>query len=168
MKLKDILSIGGKPGLYKYLSQAKNGIIVEGLKDKKRFPAYSTAKVSSLEDIAVFTETDEVKLSEVFDRIYQKEEGGLAVSHKSTPEELRAYFEGILPDYDRERVYISDIKKIIAWYNFLHETEMLIQEDEKDAEENAGVEKEVPDKDTEEKKSSRDEEDPEGDQPEKL
>ncbi len=150
MKLKDILSIGGKPGLYKYLSQAKNGIIVEGLKDKKRFPAYSTAKVSSLEDIAVFTESDEVKLSEVFDRIHAKEEGGLAVSHKSTPEELKAYFEAILPDYDRDRVYISDIKKILAWYNFLHETGMLIPGEDKEDKDDAGDEKEDAEKSSQE------------------
>lgn len=125
MELKDILAIGGKPGLYKFISQAKNGIIVEGLQDKKRSPAYATDKVSALDDIAVFTEEEEVSLAEVFVNIFKKMEGEIAISHKSDSSELKDFFSDVLPGYDRERVYVSDIKKIIAWYNFLHELGMV-------------------------------------------
>jgi hypothetical protein len=125
MNLKEILAIAGYPGLFKYVSQGKNGIIVESLLDKKRMPAYSTAKVSTLEDIAIFTENAEVPLGEIFSKIYEKESGGLALDAKSTPAELIAYFEKILPDYDKKKVYISDIKKVIAWYNILHSVNML-------------------------------------------
>ncbi|HYW95516.1 MAG TPA: DUF5606 domain-containing protein [Bacteroidales bacterium] len=137
MNLKDILSISGKPGLYKFVSQAKNGIIVESVTDKKRIPAYAADKVSALDDIAIFTETGEAKLSEVFDRIYEKEDGGQAVNHKSGAGELKAYFEEILPDYDQDRVYVSDIKKVFSWYNLLQEQDMLIpsEEEKEDGEE---------------------------------
>ncbi|MCF8391215.1 MAG: DUF5606 domain-containing protein [Bacteroidales bacterium] len=121
MELKDILAIGGKSGLYKFVSQAKNGIIVEGLQDKKRIPAYATDKVSALEDIAVFTGEGEVTLAEVLVSIFKKTQGGAAISHKSEPGELKNFFAEVLPDYDREKVYVSDIKKVISWYNLLHE-----------------------------------------------
>jgi hypothetical protein len=132
MKLKDILAIGGKPGLYKFIAQAKNGIIVESLTDKRRIPAYASDKVSALEDIAIFTETDEVKLAEVFKKIFEKENGGKAISPKSSGEELKAYFEEILPEYDKERVYTSDMKKVLSWYNQLQEMDMLSMEDEEE------------------------------------
>ena len=111
MELKDILAIGGKPGLYRFIAQAKNGIIVESLTDKKRIPAYASDKVSALEDIAIFTDSEEVNLADVFKKIFEKENGGKAINHKSSGEELKAYFEEILPDFDRDRVYTSDIKK---------------------------------------------------------
>jgi hypothetical protein len=130
MNLKDIMAIGGYPGLFKFVSQAKNGIIVENLTDKKRMPAYASAKVSSLEDIAVFTDSAEIPLGEVFSKIFEKEAGGLAPDSKSTPEVLVKYFESILPDFDRKKVYISDIKKIISWYNILHQQNLLNLPDE--------------------------------------
>lgn len=132
MKLKDILAIGGKPGLYKFIAQAKNGIIVESLTDKKRIPAYASDKVSALEDIAIFTEEDEVPLGDVFNKIYEKEEGGKTISPKSSSDELKDYFEEILPEYDRERVYVSDIKKVLSWYNQLHDLDMLEPDDEEE------------------------------------
>ncbi|MFW5644967.1 MAG: DUF5606 domain-containing protein [Bacteroidota bacterium] len=132
MKLKDILAIGGKPGLYKFIAQSKNGIIVESLTDKKRIPAYASDKVSTLEDIAIFTEEDEVPLGNVFNKIYEKEEGGKTLSPKSSADEMKNYFEEILPDYDRERVYVSDIKKVLSWYNQLHDLNMLEPEDEEE------------------------------------
>jgi hypothetical protein len=130
MNLKEILAIAGYPGLFKYVSQAKNGIIVESLLDKKRMPAYSSAKVSALEDIAIFTQDAEVPLGDIFSKIYEKESGGLAPDAKSSTEILTAYFEKILPDYDKKRVYPSDIKKVIAWYNILHGLNLLNLPDE--------------------------------------
>jgi len=123
--LKDIFSISGKGGLYKYVSQARNGIIVEHLESKKRIQAFATMKVSSLEDIAVFTEEEEVPLEEVLKKIYDSENGGEAISHKSDPGTLKEYFANIIPEYDRERVYVSDIKKILMWYNILQGFKML-------------------------------------------
>jgi len=151
MVLKDLMAISGNPGLYKFIAQGKNAVIVENLETGKRISAHAAAKISSLEDIAVFTETEEVPLSEVFDRIYDNEEGSEAINHKSPPEELKSYFAGLLPEYDRERVYLSDIKKIIQWYNILHSLDML-QKEEK--EEEGQEEKEGSEKKEEEKKES--------------
>jgi Domain of unknown function (DUF6852)/Domain of unknown function (DUF5606) len=126
MNLKDIMAISGKPGLFKFVSQAKNGIIIESIPEKKRIPAYASDKVSALEDIAIFTETDEEKLSLIFDKIFEKEGGKKTINHKSSPDELKAYFSTIVPDYDKERVYVSDMKKVFNWYNILQENKMLI------------------------------------------
>jgi hypothetical protein len=147
MVLKDLMAISGNPGLYKFIAQGKNAVIVENLETGKRTSAHAAAKISSLEYIAVFTETEEVPLSEVFDRIYEKEEGAEALSHKSPPEELKSYFAGLLPEYDRERVYLSDIRKIIQWYNILKSLDMLQKEEEgqepdKGKEEKEGAEEE--------------------------
>lgn len=150
MVLKDILSIAGKPGLFKYISQGRGGVIVESLLDGKRMLANSSQRVSSLEDIAMFTSAEEVPLAKVFDAIFTKENGGKSLEPKSSEKELVAYFETILPDYDRDRVYVSDIKKVFAWYNLLHSKSLLIQEpaadiateaDSKDGEGNAASEK---------------------------
>ena len=126
MKLKDILSISGEGGLFKFIAQGKNSIIVEHLETKKRSAAHGTAKVSSLEDIAIFTDAEEVPLSEVFDKIFEKEDGGAAIDHKASSNELKDYFAEVLPEYDRDRVYVSDIKKLLNWYNTLQKLEMLI------------------------------------------
>ncbi len=118
--LKTILSISGKPGLYKLISQGKNMLIVESLSAKKRMPAYAHDKVVSLGDIAVYTTDEEVPLGEVFATIYSKEEGkALDASNCKTPEQLHNFFLEILPNYDTDRVYLTDIKKIISWYNLL-------------------------------------------------
>lgn len=132
MKLKDILSISGKGGLYKFISQARNGIIVESFDDGKRTAISASAKVSALEDIAIFTETEEVPLADVFKKIYEKENGEKTIDHKSSPEELKAFIESILPDYDKERVYVSDIKKLIMWYNILIAHNLLKPEEEEE------------------------------------
>ena len=144
IKLKDILSISGKGGLYKFIAQARNGVVVESLDDQKRHVASATARVSSLEDIAIFTEEEEVPLSEVFMRVYDKNEGKEAISHKASGEELKAAFVELVPDYDDERVYVSDIKKVFQWYNQLQENDMLEvieAEDETSEEESASDEK---------------------------
>jgi hypothetical protein len=123
--LKGILAISGQPGLFKLVAEAKNRIIVESLVTGKRMPASQTSKISSLEDIAVYTKESDMPLKEVLKKISDNESGGLAISAKSTDNELKKYFEGIVPDYDKDRVYISDIKKIILWYNILHEHQLL-------------------------------------------
>ena len=119
--LKTILSISGKSGLYKLVSQGKNMLIVESLTDKKRMPAYGTDKMISLGDIAMYTDEDDVPLQEVFLSIMKKENGQpIALDIKTaTPDELRQYMGEVLPNFDRDRVHLSDIKKLIAWYNLL-------------------------------------------------
>lgn len=123
--LKGILAISGQPGLFRMITESKNSIIVESLDTGKRMPAYSTSKISALEDIAIYTETEDVPLKDVFKAINEKEDGGAAISHKSSANELKAWFEEVLPEYDKDRVYISDIKKVVQWYNILHEKDML-------------------------------------------
>lgn len=119
--LKTILSISGKSGLYKLVSQGKNMLIVESLTDKKRMPAYGTDKMISLGDIAMYTDEDDVPLQEVFLSIKKKENAQpIALDIKTaTADELREYMGEVLPNFDRDRVHLSDIKKLISWYNLL-------------------------------------------------
>lgn len=119
MELKDILAISGQSGLYRFIAQSKNGIIVEALSDGKRSNASASAKVSSLSEIAIFTETDDIPLAKVFENIYAQTGGKETISPKSTPEQLKTFFAEALPEYDRDRVHVSDIKKVVAWYNIL-------------------------------------------------
>jgi len=135
MVLKDILAISGESGLFKFIAQGKNAIIVEHIETGKRSSAFSSVKVSSLEDISVFTEKEDLPLGKVFDKIFEKESGGPAIDSKAETEKLKQYFEEIIPDYSRDKVYASDIKKIILWYNLLQKKEMLVKEEpEKSAE----------------------------------
>ncbi|MCW0484266.1 DUF5606 domain-containing protein [Gaoshiqia sediminis] len=127
--LKGILAISGQPGLFKLVAEAKNSIIVESLLTGKRMPAYATSKVSSLEDIAIFTQTGEVALKEVFKKMMEKENGH-EIAKKDSGNELKAYFQEILPEYDQDRVYTSDMKKVIQWYNLLQKHNLLIVEEE--------------------------------------
>lgn len=120
--LKTILSISGKPGLYKLVSQGKNMLIVESIsEDKKRFPAYAHEKIISLSDIAIYTDESEVPLKDVLVSIKEKENGELISldTKKATTDQLRAYLAEVLPEFDRDRVYPTDIKKLISWYNIL-------------------------------------------------
>ena len=119
MELREILAISGQPGLYKYVAQSARGIIVESLADGRRFNAPASSRVSSLTEISVYTEGDDIPLAEVFTRIYAHTGGKQAVSPKETPEKLKAAFAEALPEYDRQRVHVSDIKKCFAWYNTL-------------------------------------------------
>jgi len=135
MVLKDIMAISGEPGLFKFIAQGKNAIIVEHLETKKRSSAFGSARVSSLEEISVFTEKEDMPLGKVFDLISDKEKGGPAIDFKSEPEKLKEYLKEVLPEYDREKVYVSDIKKIVHWYNILHALNLLVKEEpEKPAE----------------------------------
>lgn len=134
MEFKDIMAISGHSGLFKFVSQGRQGIIVESLLDAKRTNIPTSAKVSSLSDIAIFTNDGEIAFKEVLKKIKETENGSQAISHKSEDKELKKYFEKILPTYDRERVYTSDIKKVINWYNQLQSLnllEILDKEEEK-------------------------------------
>lgn len=135
MNLKDIIAISGEGGLFRFLAQGRNAIIVEHLETGKRQTASATARVSSLEDIAIFTTDEDLKLSAVFDRIWDKENGGAAIDVKQPSASLTTYFESIVPEYDRNRVYISDIKKVLAWYNLMQKLNLLVKEEETPTEE---------------------------------
>ncbi|MGN0310506.1 MAG: DUF5606 domain-containing protein [Bacteroides sp.] len=119
--LKTILSIAGKPGLYKLVSQGRNMLIVESLVDKKRIPAYGSEKIISLGDIAMYTDAEDVPLWQVLNAVKGKENGQEATIDlkKASQDELRAYMGEVLPNFDRDRVHVSDIKKLISWYNLL-------------------------------------------------
>jgi len=120
--LKDILSISGQAGLFKLVAQSQKSIIVESLTNKKRIPVYHTTKVSSLDDIAIYTEDEEVPLADIFSKIYKMEnKSASSVTKTSSNDEIKEYFEDVLPNYDKERVYVSDMKKVLAWYNLLLE-----------------------------------------------
>ena len=142
MVLKDIMAISGQPGLYRFIAQGKNAIIVEHLETKARSSAFSSARVSSLEEISIFTMEEDMPLGKVFDRIYEKENGGPAIDYKTDPDKLKAWFEEVLPEYNRDKVYVSDIKKVAQWYNLLHKLNLLIKE-EAEAEVKDEVEVEV-------------------------
>lgn len=117
MNLEGFIAITGKAGLFKVISQGKNAVIVESLADKKRMPITARHNANTLEDIGIYTYEDTKPLSEIFDTIAKKENAKQCISHKSSKEELLAYFSEILPEFDEERVYISDIKKVMQWYN---------------------------------------------------
>ena len=137
IQLKDILAISGKGGLFKFIAQARNGIVVESLEEKKRHVAPATARVSSLEDIAIFTLDEEVPLADIFFMIHEKSDGKDTISHKASSDELKSQFKELVPEYDEDRVYVSDIKKVFQWYNQLHKhqlLEVIDKEEEKDGE----------------------------------
>ena len=119
MELKDILAISGQPGLFKYVAQSMRGVIVESLIDGKRMNASSTSRVSALTEISMFTEGEDIPLADVFTNIWNYTEGKEAISHKESAEKLKAEFEAVLPEYDKERVHVSDIKKAFSWFNIL-------------------------------------------------
>ncbi len=129
--LKGILAISGQPGLFKLVAEAKNSIIVESLLTGKRQPAYATSKISSLDDIAIFTQTGEVSLKEVLKSIAEKENKEAVA--KLDGNALKAYFGEVLPEYDQDRVYTSDMKKVIQWYNLLQKNDLLNVEEEEEA-----------------------------------
>lgn len=126
MTLDKILSISGKPGLYKILTQTRNGFVVESLIDQKKVSVNIHSNISVLSEIAVYTLTEELPLREVLKKIRDKEVSKqTSISHKDSKDKLEEYFFEVLPDYDEDRVYASDIKKIIQWYNLLQKHGML-------------------------------------------
>jgi len=130
--LKGILSISGQPGLFKLVTETKNSIIVESLLTGKRIPAYSTSKISTLSDISIFTETGEILLTELFVRVLKS---GKTISPKASTDEIKAFFGEVLPEYDKDRVYVSDMKKIIQWYQLLSDQNLLIEPEEEKTDE---------------------------------
>lgn len=128
MNLAGIISISGKPGLSKIVSQTRTGLIVESLLDGKRTPVHGAERVSSLEDISIYTYEEDILLKDVFSKMFKAANGGAVLSHKSSAAELSAYLKEVLPTYDEQRVYASDIKKLVQWYNLLHSKNLLIEE----------------------------------------
>ncbi len=119
MGLDKILAISGKPGLYELKAQTRTGFLAESLLDGKRLSVSIRHNVSVLSEIAIYTFTEEVPLREIFLKIQEKENGEQAISHKESKSKLETYFSEVLPDYDEDRVYVSDMKKVIQWYNIL-------------------------------------------------
>jgi hypothetical protein len=118
MQLNGIIAISGRPGLFKVIAQGKNSVIVESMIDKKRFPAYATERISTLDDISVFTYEEDVKLTDIFAKMLElyPSEGP---SHKADMKELEAAMAQFLPNWDQDRVYPSDVRKLFQWYNLL-------------------------------------------------
>jgi len=136
MKIEEIITISGKPSLYQIISKSNNGLIVESLEDKKRFPVFASENVSAFSDISIYTSEDSVPLKDVFKKIHKKEKGGPAIDSNTDPNTLKAYMGEILPNYDKDSVYVSHIKKLVKWYNLLEKIgviQELIKEDKEDA-----------------------------------
>ncbi len=121
MSLEKVIAISGKPGLFEIISRTKSGLIVESMSDGKRFPVNSVHNVSTLNDIAIYTYEEEVPLPEVLTNIHKKEEGKSSIDPKSDKNTLLSFFGEVLPGFDEERVYPSNIKKVVSWYNTLVE-----------------------------------------------
>ncbi len=133
--LTGIISISGQPGLYKIIAQSKNGIIVEGLSDKKRINVYASTKVSTLSDISMFTTGDDKPIEAIMHNIFTKEKAGLAIDNKADDKAVEAYFASVLPEYDKDRVYVSNMRKLFTWYNTLQTTGNLKEKEEKSLDE---------------------------------
>lgn len=125
MDLSRVIAISGKPGLYRLVSQTRNGFVVEDLDKGKKVSIAANYNVSLLDNVAIYGVSQEYPLAEVFFRIYKKENGGASIDHKSSGAELRAYMEQVLPEYDDSRVYDSDLKKLFQWYNILQSKGLL-------------------------------------------
>lgn len=135
MDLTKILSISGKPGLFKMIGDAKNKIIVESLLDGKKYPAFSNDKISSLKEISIYTESDDVPLEDVLVNIYKMTDGKpIENPKKMSSDKLKELFAKALPDYDRDAVYVSNMKSIFSWYNILLENNLIDVEEDKNTE----------------------------------
>lgn len=134
MDLSKIVAIGGKPGLFKLISQSKNGFIVENIEKKNRLSISQQQQVSLLENIAIYTYEDDIPLKDVFTLIAKKENVKECINPKEDKNKLREYMLSILPNYDEERVYDSDLKKLFRWYNILLESGEITAESIKEVE----------------------------------
>ena len=141
MNLESIISVTGKPGLFKVVSQTKNGLIVETVNDGKRLPVYSSDKVSALSDISIYTLDGDLPLVEVYEKLYAKTGGKAAINHKSAPEELRSFLQEVVKDFDQDRVYNSDLKKLFQWFNLLIEAKLLEPKKETTSDKKEGAKK---------------------------
>lgn len=141
MGLDEILAISGKPGLYKIVTRTRTGAVVESLLDKKRLTVGAHSNISVLSEIAIYTLHEEVPLPEVLKKIKDKENGNpTSISHKDGKDVLEEFFFEVLPDYDEDRVYASDIKKVVQWYNLLHQHDLLDSLDKDNSEEDLSEE----------------------------
>ncbi|MCF0172330.1 MAG: DUF5606 domain-containing protein [Bacteroidales bacterium] len=138
--LKKVLAISGEPGLFEYLAQGKNGFIVESMVSGRRLLVSASSKVTSLSDVSIYTETDEVTLRSVLEAIRDNLSSAPAMSSKSDPAQIKAFFAQVLPDYDRDRFYVSHMKKVLDWYNVLQVKGALEFEDEESVEGQAASE----------------------------
>ena len=125
MKLEGIINVSGKPGLFKIISRSNNTVIIESLTDQKRTAIYSHNQANLLDEIGIYTYNDTVPISDIFTEIAKKTSCGPSINHKSSKDELMNYFRDILPEYDEDRVYISDIKKVIQWYNIMQSVNLI-------------------------------------------
>ena len=134
MDLSKYYSIAGKPGIFEMLSQSKNGAVMKSLMDGKHLPVFTSDKISSLKEIVMFTTGKDVPLKTVFQNVFRKEAGKEAgVSPKADNKALQAWFSEVLPEWDQARVYVSDIKKVAAWYNLLLTKNLIdLEEDQPD------------------------------------
>ncbi|MBI4930265.1 MAG: DUF5606 domain-containing protein [Bacteroidetes bacterium] len=136
MDLSKILSISGMSGLFKVVAQGKSGLIVESLADKKRIPVHATNKISVLDNISIYvhpvgdSKDDTIPLQDLLKKIYEKQNGGVAPDSKSSDDELKKFFGEVLPEYDKEKVHTSDIRKAILWYNLLQKTDIFTKKEE--------------------------------------
>lgn len=138
MDLGKILAISGKGGLFQVVGQTNNGVIVESLLDGKKFPTYSTQQVSALEEISIYGEEEDIPLKDIFTRIHKVENGKeTSVSPKDSGAAIREYFSDIIAEFDDERVYNSDIKKVLSWYNLLLKKGFIVIEEKKPAKKKA-------------------------------
>ena len=155
MDFSKILSISGKPGLHKMVGESKNGLIVESLTDGKKFPAFSHERISSLKEISIYTETGDISLKEVLKKMKEIQDGKPVDNPKKTnSSDLKVLFGQFVPDYDKDAVYVSDIKKVFTWYNLLLEKDML---DFTDEEENETSDENPEDKATDETTGEKEE-----------
>ena len=155
MDLNEIISISGRPGLFKVVAQGKNSLIIESIVDKKRIAAHASDRISAIGDISIYTSDDDVKLIDVFEKFNDKYEGKAGPSHKDELSALEGILGEILPNYDRERVYKSDVRKIFQWYNILINAGIPIVEKKEKSKEKEAPKKEEkkPKKDKDDKKS---------------
>lgn len=127
MNLKEIITVSGKSGLYKMVSRGNNNVIVESLLDKSRMPVFASMQASSLNDICMFTDSEDIPLEQVLKNIYEVEQGAKTIdAKKASSDELKKKMAAVLPEYDRERVHVSDMKKLFTWYNILQENNLLV------------------------------------------
>ena len=133
MELEGIINVSGKPGLFKVISKSNNTVIIESLTDKKRTAIYSHNQANLLDEIGIYTYNDTVPISDIFIKIAEKTSCGPSINHKSSKDDLINFFREILPEYDEDRVYISDIKKVIQWYNIMQSVDLIkIQKNKKE------------------------------------
>ncbi len=146
MFLDGILAIAGQAGLFKLVSKGKNNVIVESLTTGKRMPAFATSRISTLEDVAIYTYDEDIPLRTVFLSVFEKHNGEKVLETKPSNPDYKDFMESILPDFDQDRVYVSDIKKLVNWYNSLIDHKILITENIKAEEEEVEAKKPVEDK----------------------